>query len=678
MDDITAQVKQVTIKNQKLSTLLNITNELVTILDPFEIGQKAVNLIPEHTNFFGAILNIYDEISGEVTPIAITSTPYEQEIKNLLGKAYTEFKYNVRDEKYENLPSVQTILTGKTSVTDDFANSISPPIPKAAAITLKELLGIKAITSIPMYSKSRIIGSISYVITNKTVNQIDDEDFNLMKMFATQIGLAIDNAIQFNKTNETNENLKIKNRELDAIFEITNQVLSTLNPEEVASRGVNLISEEMNYAGSILVGIDENVKSCTVLAMSESITSVLSVETQNFTCTLNSRSEHLIRFNEDNFVVTDKAYEALDPIIPKELSKILQEKLNVKSIVNVPIKSREKVLGVIVFLLHEYPNSITESEYDLLQTFAAEIGIGLENARLLNTYQELTEQLKEKNLQLEAYSQKERDIMDILGHELRTPITIVRNYLSVLLNTLETNTEIDKKMLLDFVQKALKSSKKEMALLETMLAATKVEAKGIELNRIKIDPVEIITEVIENQKELTDQKGLDIIFNSPPDELPSIYADRTRIQQIFDNLISNAIKYTNNGKIEIVIENLVDKLKFKIIDTGEGIAKEDIPKLGTKFYRVAQHGHSDQSKEERLINIVRPGGAGLGLYVTFELIKLHDGEIEVESEINKGSTFSFTIPIYNGQIEEKQANQSKNLFDEYRKRKLKEKIENLK
>ncbi len=511
MDDLQQKIDQLEQKNRKLNTLLNLTNELVTILEPKDVAEKALELISEYTDFFGAIINTYIENTGEVSPISITKTPYEQEIKTLLGKEYTEFKYNTRDEKYDLLPSVQTILTGNTSATNDFVVAVSPPIPRSAAIEIKELLGIKSIASVPIYSRNKIIGSISYVLTHKVAEELNDQDYFLMKTFASQLGVALENALLFKQANQTNVTLQNKNKELDAIFEITNQIISTLNPEEVALRGVNLIPEEMEYAGAILVGIDENIKNCTVLAMSDSITSELTNklnEPSSFTCSINNKSEHLIKFDEDNFVVTDKVYEALDPIVSKEISNYLQEKLSIKSIVNVPIKSKDKVLGVIIFLLHEYPNKIQESDYDLMQTFAAEIGIGLENARLLSTYQKLTEELKQKNLQLEAYSQKERDIMDILGHELRTPITIVRNYLSVLLNNLESKKPISEEMLLDFIQKALKSSKKEMSLLETMLAATKVEAEGIELNRIKVDPVEIISEAIENQKENIGQKEL--------------------------------------------------------------------------------------------------------------------------------------------------------------------------
>lgn len=150
------------------------------------------------------------------------------------------------------------------------------------------------------------------------------------------------------------------------------------------------------------------------------------------------------------------------------------------------------------------------------------------------------------------------------------------------------------------------------------------------------------------------------------DGVGNVYADRSQMQEIVDNLISNAVKYTDKGWIDIFVENDGDFVKFKIVDTGIGIAEEDQVNLGKKFYRVGPH----VSDESRLYNVVRPGGTGLGLYVTFNLVRKQGGTVSVESEPGKGSTFTFSIPKYTGQktvVERK----SKDLLKEYKKKKQK-------
>jgi len=135
------------------------------------------------------------------------------------------------------------------------------------------------------------------------------------------------------------------------------------------------------------------------------------------------------------------------------------------------------------------------------------------------------------------------------------------------------------------------------------------------------------------------QRGLECINKTDPNT-PFVYADRTRVVEVLNNLISNAIKYTLKGGVTVSTKYDDNFVVVTIEDTGKGIPQDKIPSLGGKFFRIDNYLGSE---------IVRPGGTGLGLYITFGLVKLMGGQMSVKSEVGKSSTFEFSLPVYNGQ-----------------------------
>ena len=150
------------------------------------------------------------------------------------------------------------------------------------------------------------------------------------------------------------------------------------------------------------------------------------------------------------------------------------------------------------------------------------------------------------------------------------------------------------------------------------------------------------------------------LINKAKKRTPLIYADKARIIEILNNLIDNGIKYTERGSVTVKTEYDKEKVTVSIEDTGHGIPKDELSKLGKKFYRVDNY---IEGKNWNPIDIVRPGGTGLGLYVTFSLVKLMKGKIWVESKLGKGSKFIFTVPLYKGQDTKKKRIVSLNMFE---------------
>lgn len=257
------------------------------------------------------------------------------------------------------------------------------------------------------------------------------------------------------------------------------------------------------------------------------------------------------------------------------------------------------------------------------------------NITLKNEIKNATKLLEEKNRKLAEKMEFERDMLDILGHELRTPLGIARNAV-FLINKLLVNKKIDLKLIKKYNNMAVENIQREVDLLETLLSATKIDNNKLQLTLTKVDLNDVVNDSLDGLYHKAKGKNIEVIFNSDKDYY--VEADRTRIQEISDNLIDNAIKYTHKGEVSITLSSIENEVKLEIKDSGVGIPKEDIPKLGQKFFRVDNYLSKEKNADE--LKIVRPGGTGLGLYVTFSLIKSMNGRITVTSEVNKGSTFS--------------------------------------
>lgn len=270
------------------------------------------------------------------------------------------------------------------------------------------------------------------------------------------------------------------------------------------------------------------------------------------------------------------------------------------------------------------------------------------NDTLKQKVDEQIKDLKEKIEQVNEARRKEHDMLDIMGHELRTPMTIIKNYYVLLPKLLEKmnldkSNEENSKKYDSYMATMGENIVREIKLINTLLSATKLDDGRLELNLEPVDIIDVVEDGIEGQRKHAEDKQLDINFEKPDNfsDYPKVFADRVRIQEVMDNLLNNAVKYTEKGSVTVRL-NKDDKLvKVEVHDTGVGISEDDIKKLGKKFYRSNQY----IMEREKSASLVRPGGTGLGLFVTFGLVEAMGGKVDIKSELGKGSVFSYTVPL---------------------------------
>jgi len=226
---------------------------------------------------------------------------------------------------------------------------------------------------------------------------------------------------------------------------------------------------------------------------------------------------------------------------------------------------------------------------------------------------------------LEGVEQRRRELVSDLTHELRTPLTVMRGYLEELSSgELESSPEI--------YQRLAKETKRLERLVNDLQELSKAEAGYLPIYLQPIDLRPLLESLVARFGDQILEEGPTLYLESLP-QLPLVKADLDRTEQILVNLIGNAIRYTPSGTITIRTEIESDKLWIAVIDTGIGIAPEDLPYIFDRFFRT------DRSRTRN------SGGTGIGLAITRRLVELQAGQIEVASQLNRGSIFRFCLPL---------------------------------
>jgi len=234
-------------------------------------------------------------------------------------------------------------------------------------------------------------------------------------------------------------------------------------------------------------------------------------------------------------------------------------------------------------------------------------------------------------------AREERDRFALaVSHELRSPLNFIIGFSDLMVNSPETYDDLKSwpPGLYDDIKEIYKSSTHLMQLINDILDMGKMDAKQFTFFREKIKFSEIAEDVHEMVNTAVVNKGLELRIDIDPD-LPPVFVDRTRIRQVLLNLVTNALRFTRQGSITIkAFSSTPDLLRVEVIDTGTGIAKEDLPKVFHEFRQVGDD------------NLRSGEGSGLGLSIGRRFVRLHNGEMGVESEPGRGSVFYFTVPFH--------------------------------
>ena len=475
--------------------------------------------------------------------------------------------------------------------------------------------GIRTFLVTPLLREGTGIGVMTIRRTEE--KPFTDRQVALLETFAAQAVIAIENVRLFQQLQARTGELARSVGELKALGEVSQAVSSTLDLETVLTRIASHAVQLTGAAGGAIYEYDE--------------------ATEQF----NLRGSHQI---DKEFVEALQANpirlgggplgQAASNRAPVEVPDILDERdqstlrlrpllrqLGYRSLLSVPLFREGRIMGGIT-IFRRTPGSFAPEVVNLLQTFATQSVMAIQNARLFR-------EIEEKSREIEAANRHKSEFLANMSHELRTPLNAIIGFSEVLGERLFG--ELNEKQA-EYTDDILSSGRHLLSLINEILDLSKVEAGRMELELAKFDLPLAIDNARTFVRERATKHGINLDVTID-ERLGDFVGDERKIKQVLLNLLSNAVKFTpEGGRIGIKARQANGSVEISVSDTGIGIAPEDQPKIFEEFRQVgADYAHKVE-------------GTGLGLTLAKKFVELHGGKIWVESEVGKGSTFSFSLP----------------------------------
>ena len=311
-----------------------------------------------------------------------------------------------------------------------------------------------------------------------------------------------------------------------------------------------------------------------------------------------------------------------------------------KIAVVVPLKTGNGIVGYVMLGEHQ-SGSYTKRDLSVLATVSNELVVAIQNALSLHEVKELnatlqqridvaTKELRSSNAQLKHLDEVKDEFMSMASHQLRTPLTSVKGYISMVLEGDAGKVSPQQEKLL---KEAFSSSERMVGLIADFLNISRLQTGKFIIEKAPTDIKQLIKQEINDLKLIADSHDMKLRLTMTDKPLPVI-ADRAKLQQVVMNFVDNAIYYSpSGGMITINLDRVKDDVAFTVADTGIGVPEAEQAKLFTKFFRA-----KNARKQ-------RPDGTGVGLYLARRVITAHNGSLIFSSVEGKGSTFGFRIPL---------------------------------
>ncbi len=323
-----------------------------------------------------------------------------------------------------------------------------------------------------------------------------------------------------------------------------------------------------------------------------------------------------------------------------EHEDLLSDIFGIESFLTVPIVAKDESVGFILMGNVSGYTKLTEGDVELLSILASQIGTAIENSKLYTelfmSRQGLERKVKERTVELARLNEELRrlnkvksDFVSAVSHELRTPLTSIKGYASILMTGKLGKVSAAQK---ERLEKIDKHSNNLAHLINNMLDIARIESGKVQMLIKETSIKEILDSVLDIITPQIKEKNISLEMNLKTGS-DKIKADPSQIERVLLNLLSNAVKFTpEKGRISISCEDKRDSIEFKVEDTGIGISERDAQRVFEEFFRA------EDAMDQKI------KGTGLGLSLVKKIIEAHNGKIWVDSELGKGTKFTFTIP----------------------------------
>jgi GAF domain-containing protein/CheY-like chemotaxis protein len=486
----------------------------------------------------------------------------------------------------------------------------------------------KSAVFVPMIVGDVVRGSVSLQNVDKE-NAFTEAELGLLTTLTSSMGVALENARLFDETTRLLDETNQRATELSTVNNISQTLASQLNPEDL----IKLVGDQLRdlFKANVvyLALLDTNSKiiyfpyqygdDLTPMKLGEGLTSQI--------------------------LLTGKPL-LINKDVDEQTIKLGVQRLGIPaaSYLGVPIPVGDEIIGVLSVQSTESENRFNENDQRLLSTIAASVGVALRKAQLFEEVILAKQQAEEASKTADKANQAKSAFLSTVSHELRTPLTSVLGFAKIIKKRLEekifpvTNasdpkTEKTIHQISDNLNVVISEGERLTNLINEVLDLAKIEAGKMEWNMETVSMQEIADRALAATTSLFEQKNLELKSHIQ-ENLPAVMGDRDKLIQVMVNLISNAVKFTPTGTITCTVTRKRNEIITGITDTGIGIAPSDHAAVFEQFKQVVGDTLTD-----------KPKGTGLGLPICKEIVEHHGGRIWLESELGKGSTFYFAIPV---------------------------------
>jgi signal transduction histidine kinase len=466
----------------------------------------------------------------------------------------------------------------------------------------------------PMLREGDAVGAI--LVTRREPGCFADAEVQLLKTFADQAVIAVENVRLFKELEARTAALTRSVDQLTALGEVGRAVSSSLDLETVLTIIVSRAVELSGLDGGVVFEYDEDTEEFVQRAAAETGEAL-------------AQALRGVRYRKGEGALGRKAItrepvQVPDITVPGAYDSRIRESLiesGIRAVLAVPMIHQDRLIGCLG-VTRKRPGEFPAETMDLLRTFATQSALAIQNARL---YQEIAE----KSRQLQVASQHKSEFLANMSHELRTPLNAIIGF-SEVLNERMFGELNDKQA--EYLKDIHASGQHLLSLINDILDLSKIEAGRTELELTDFNLPATLDNALTLVRERAGSRGIALGL-TVDERLEQIRTDERRVRQVVLNLLSNAIKFTpEGGRIDVRAVPVDGSVEVSVSDTGVGIAPEDQEAIFEEFRQV---GTAAKKVE----------GTGLGLALSRKFVELHGGRIWVKSQVGAGSTFTFTIPM---------------------------------
>lgn len=506
--------------------------------------------------------------------------------------------------------TASVVSSGKPIVIN---NALEHPIYVASEA---ESWGIHAIAGFPLRHNDRVIGA--FTVTYLWPHTFSNDELLLLNLLADQAAVAIKNARLFSRSQRQLRDMSAlvdmakqvtSKLDLDAILQTTVQTLhGLLNARACTITMLSESSEESSASdGELAEASQELVVEAAVGVNPEYIKARMQLE--------ESISGQVVR--NGRYMYIQDTYEEPDFLFLDDV---------VRSLLVVPLVLRDSPVGTLS-VDSSQPHAFSQSDVQLMIIAAAQVSIAIANARLFKELQQRAIELAQAYDELKESDRLKDELVQNLSHELRTPLTFVKGYVDLMMvgEMGELNSGQAEALMI-----VAEKTNEITRLIDDIITLQRIDTGNLQLSPQSI--TSLAQSAVNSHQMVAKNRGLTIQCLVPDGDVVTPM-DRGRVNQVLDNLIGNAIKFSpEGGTILVRLEQLPNEVKVSVADEGIGLPADQKERIFERFYQI------DGSSRRRF------GGTGLGLAIVRRIVEAHNGRIWVESELDKGSTFVFTLP----------------------------------